>query len=300
MAEPTFTITAVERETGLSKDVLRVWERRYGFPSPVRDAHGERLYPQEQVDRLRLIRRLMDQGHRPGRLVAVEADKLAGMLAGGSDTPPGPEEEALQRLVDCLRTHDFGRLAQTLQERLVRQGLQHFVLDTVAPLTRMVGEAWEQGRLEVFEEHLFTEQAKRILRQGIATLPLQHRGPRVLLTTVPGEQHVLGLLMVEALFALEGAECVTLGSQMPLQDIARAAVAHQAGVVALSFSGAFPRRQVSGLLVQLRELLPPAILIWVGGRGSAGLGAIPGVQIFSGLEASLAGLIGWQRGSGDK
>jgi DNA-binding transcriptional MerR regulator len=57
-----FNIAAVERDTGLSKDVLRMWERRYGFPVPERDANGERLYPADQVERLRLIKRLMDQG----------------------------------------------------------------------------------------------------------------------------------------------------------------------------------------------------------------------------------------------
>ena len=73
MKEPQFTIAAVERDVGLSKDVLRVWERRYGFPVPNRDPHGERLYPAAQVLRLRLIKRLMDQGHRPGRLLATIA-----------------------------------------------------------------------------------------------------------------------------------------------------------------------------------------------------------------------------------
>ncbi|MGZ8253883.1 MAG: MerR family transcriptional regulator, partial [Burkholderiaceae bacterium] len=65
---PDLPIAAVERDTGLSKDTLRVWERRYGFPQPLRDANGERVYPQDQVDKLRLIKRLMDQGHRPGKI----------------------------------------------------------------------------------------------------------------------------------------------------------------------------------------------------------------------------------------
>ncbi|MBV5332313.1 MerR family transcriptional regulator, partial [bacterium] len=68
MNNSRFSIAAVERDTGLSKDVLRMWERRYGFPLPLRDPNGERSYPAEQVDRLRLIKRLMDQGHRPGKL----------------------------------------------------------------------------------------------------------------------------------------------------------------------------------------------------------------------------------------
>ena len=75
-------ISAVERDTGLSKDTLRVWERRYGFPRPVRDALGERTYPVEQVDRLRLIRRLMDAGHRPGKVVGLPVD-------GSYEPPPG-------------------------------------------------------------------------------------------------------------------------------------------------------------------------------------------------------------------
>ncbi|NDG58046.1 MAG: MerR family transcriptional regulator, partial [Betaproteobacteria bacterium] len=74
------SISAVERDTGLSKDTLRVWERRYGFPEPVRDSLGERLYPVEQVERLRLIRRLMDAGHRPGKIMRMKPDQLQ-MLA---------------------------------------------------------------------------------------------------------------------------------------------------------------------------------------------------------------------------
>ena len=78
--EPVHNIAAVERDTGIAKDTLRVWERRYGFPTPARDANGERLYAPEQVDKLRLIRRLLDHGRRPARIVGASADELARML----------------------------------------------------------------------------------------------------------------------------------------------------------------------------------------------------------------------------
>jgi DNA-binding transcriptional MerR regulator/methylmalonyl-CoA mutase cobalamin-binding subunit len=268
-----FSIAAVERETGLSKDVLRMWERRYGFPQPERDANGERLYPPAQLDRLRLIKRLMDRGHRPGKLIAASDDELASLAPRRTASRPPAVAEATEDLGDLLaliKQHDAAGYQQALQQRLARQGFQHFVQDTVAPLTRQVGEAWEDGRIEVFEEHLFTELTKRLLRQAIATLPGGSRSPRVVLTTVPDEQHVLGLLMVEGLFALEGAECIPLGTQMPLREICRAAVAHQADIVALSFSTAFPCRQVSSVLAQLRQMLPSNIALWVGGRGTAG------------------------------
>ena len=81
-AIPTFNIAAVERETGLSKDVLRMWERRYGFPVPARDGHGERAYSADQVARLAQIKRLMDQGHRPGKLMALAPETLAELAPG--------------------------------------------------------------------------------------------------------------------------------------------------------------------------------------------------------------------------
>ncbi len=78
------------------------------------------------------------------------------------------------------------------------------------PLNRAVGDAWMRGELQIFEEHLYTEQLQVALRTAINTFPRQAGAPRVLLTTFPGEQHGLGLLMVEALLVPEGARCISL------------------------------------------------------------------------------------------
>lgn len=298
MNTPSFNIAAVERDTGLSKDVLRMWERRYGFPVPSRDSNGERCYPAEQVDRLRLIKRLMDLGHRPGKLIATPPEELNALVPRRSRrTAPDDTEgkEEIEELLVLIKQHDAAAYQQAMQQRLARQGLQRFVQDTVAPLTRQVGEYWEDGRFEVFEEHLYTELTKRLLRQAIATLPGGARGPRVLLTSVPEEQHVLGLLMVEALFALEGAECIPLGTQMPLLEISRAAEAHQADIVALSFSGAFPPRQIPALLQQLRQILPAETMLWAGGSGIARLAGNGDAELITTLDGALAALATWRQ-----
>ena len=296
MNTPSFNIAAVERDTGLSKDVLRMWERRYGFPVPDRDANGERCYPAEQVERLRLIKRLMDQGHRPGKLIATPAEELTALAPRRSaprDSHDAATAEDLGELLALIKQHDAAGYQQGMLQRLARQGLQRFVQDTVAPLTRRVGEAWEDGSFEVFEEHLFTELTKRLLRQAIAALPGGPRRPRILLTSVPEEQHVLGLLMVEALFALEGAECIPLGTQMPLLEIGRAASAHRADIVALSFSVAFPQRQIPGLLQQLRLVLAPEIALWAGGGGVARVAKTDGVHLLVTLDDALQALHDW-------
>jgi DNA-binding transcriptional MerR regulator/methylmalonyl-CoA mutase cobalamin-binding subunit len=281
-----FSIAAVERETRLSKDVLRVWERRYGFPQPVRDANGERCYPADQVERLRLIKRLMDQGHRPGSLAALAHEQLAALAAPQRGAAAGGEApgSAIVELLEKIRAREPAGFHHALRQCLARQGLERFVDQTVAPLTTAVGDCWEDGSFDVFDEHFYTESAERLLRQAIADLPAARQGPRILLTTVPGEQHGLGLLMAEATFALEGATCIALGTETPLLDIARASTAYGAGVVALSFSSAYPRRQVAPVLAQLRQALPDGVELWAGGAGIARLDAVVGVRLLPTLE----------------
>ncbi|MBT0961524.1 MerR family transcriptional regulator [Denitromonas iodatirespirans] len=296
METPAFSIAAVERDTGLSKDVLRMWERRYGFPTPGRDANGERIYPPEQVEHLRRVKRLMDLGHRPGKLLAASPETLAALgprRAAVREAEAGPEDEALAELLGLIKQHDAAAYQHAMQQRLARQGLQDFVQHTVAVLTRRVGTAWEDGSFEVFEEHLFTELTKRLLRQAIATLPGGARRPRIVLTSVPDEEHALGLLMVEALLALEGADCIPLGTQTPLQDIGRAADAHRADIVALSFSSAFPQRQIGALITQLQALLPGHTELWVGGDGVARVSAAERLRVLHSLDDTTAALRDW-------
>lgn len=184
-------------------------------------------------------------------------------------------------------------LSHALQLRLTRQGLQQFVQDTIAPLTQRVGLTWEQSRIQVFEEHLFTELTRRALRQAIEAVS-GGREPRVLLTTAPDEPHALGLLMVESLLALEGAHCIALGTQMPLLEIAGAARAHHADIVALSLSAAFPSRQVPALLQQLGALLEPGTDLWAGGDGVRRCAPVQGVRIINTLSQVAPELQAWR------
>ena len=292
---PAYPIAAVERDVGLSKDVLRVWERRYGFPSPVRDSTGDRLYSREQVDQLRLVKRLMDRGHRPGQLLTRSLAQLHALAASHPRAEDADTRVAggFAELLKQVTGRDGETLVQSLQQRLAREGLARFVQDTAAPLSAQVGIDWQEGRLQVFEEHQFTEAMARVLRQAIAGVPAG-RAPRVLLTTVPNEPHALGLLMAEAMLTLEGAHCTSLGTQTPLPDIAAGAEAHRADVVALSFSAAFARRRIAGVLAELRGALPQRTRLWAGGAGVSRVGAPPGVELTGTWADALAALERWR------
>jgi len=287
-------IGEVERDTGLGKDTLRVWERRYNFPRPIRDANGERLYSTDQVERLRLIKRLMDHGHRPGRLFSASEEDLSQLAGSGQSTDrtiATDDQVVISQILTLIKEHDAQGLRQALNQAMMRRGLQHFILNTVIALNRLVGEAWMRGELQIFEEHLYSEQVKSLLRQAIGNLPTTPGSrPRILLTTVPEERHILGLLMVEGLLTLDGATCISLGIQTPLLDIRQAADAHGIDIVALSFSSAFPTRQIAPLLTQLREMLPKSVQLWAGGAATERLPAIDGVSTLPTLEAALLAL----------
>ena len=278
---PWHTIADIERDTGLSKDTLRVWERRYGFPDPQRDALGERRYDDAQLARLRHIRRLIDAGHRPGQVVSLPIEVLLQLTTQAAPKriqprstrtlAPGQGDapiEELQAWMQMLHRYDVRSLRQDMVRLLKEQGLAHLLLEGVAPMNARVGDAWLAGGLAVHQEHLYSEAVQSVLREAISQIALAGAvaAPRVLLTTLPGEEHGLGLLMAECFLALEGCETLPLGVQTPLPDIVNGVLASGAHVVALGFTAAHNPRDVLGALDQLRKRLPSEVKIWTGGH----------------------------------
>jgi MerR family transcriptional regulator, light-induced transcriptional regulator len=312
----TLSIAAVERDTGLSKDTLRVWERRYGFPSPQRDAIGERAYSLAEVEKLRLLKRLLDAGHRPGRIVQLPVAELQQITEQTVDQPLRSVEVALgsddlRSHLALIRGHDPQGLRAALSHLLARFGVARFVVEVVGPLNAAVGDAWIRGQMEIFEEHMYTEVLQVVLRQAIAALPAagtmkilpeppaepRLQQPRVLLTTLPGEPHGLALLMVEAMLALDGCHCVSLGVQTPLWDVVLAAQAFRSDIVALSFSGCTNPNQIVEGLSELRGKLSPHTQLWAGGSAPAlQRRSIDGVRAFSSLEELPAALLAFRLG----
>ena len=285
-------IADVERDTGIGKDTLRVWERRYQFPQPQRDELGDRLYPFEQVERLRVIRRLLDKGMRPGKVLGMDLSELRLLLDTHSSQPVNPGRHAIcLGLVKLLRMHRSRELRESLNHLLLRDGLQKFITETIVPMNGIVGGYWIRGDLTVPEEHLYTEQVQNVIRHAIHSQEAPTSAPRVLFTTFPDEEHCLGILMVEAMCVAEGVHCTSLGTRIPLTDIARYAADGRYDVVAISFSAAYPSRNIIKDLKQFRELLAAPITIWVGGAGlNQKRVSLPNVVVLTNIEG-VPGLI---------
>jgi DNA-binding transcriptional MerR regulator/methylmalonyl-CoA mutase cobalamin-binding subunit len=315
-APRTASIGDVERETGLSKDTLRVWERRYGFPAPARNFKAERIYPEDQIQRLRIIRRLLDAGLRPGKIVGLPLEQLGALMEPVGSSPvksprepgarePGarvPATEAAtadavdwpQQALQLIRSHRAHELRHQLAHLLLQLGLRQFILDVVVPLNALVGNAWLRGAIEIFEEHLYTAQVQSLLQHALGAMPPSGLAPRVLLTTLPGEEHQLGLLMAHAFFAMQGAQCVPLGTETPPSDILKAVDAHQVDIVGLSCTGANLPRATHAMLSALRENLDVRIEIWVGGSASLDEHKMAGIRRVVSLTEIPAALACWR------
>lgn len=298
--EGALGIGVIAREIGLTKDTLRVWERRYGFPQPLRSDGGERVYPAEQIARLKIVKRLLDGGHRPGKIMRLSLDALQ-QLAGSATPRAGLlPDDALDSLVELLAAGQVGEVRKVLAQRLLAFGLGRFVIDTAAPLATRVGDAWASGKIQVYQEHLFSEILQHLLRGAMNLMPDGRQDaesrPRVLLTTMPGEQHGLGLLMAEAMLMLSGATCIPLGTQTPLLEICAAADAQHVDIVALSYTAMMGPQEVWSGLGELRDRLPSAKHIWVGGSSPAlTRRTMSGVEHVAVLGRVDEAVVGWRK-----
>lgn len=289
-------INAVERETGVSKELLRMWERRYGFPVPERDAQGDRIYPMPQVAKLRLLRRLIDFGFRPGKIILLSTEELERLLKSQGKASFDSTPELEQELMNTLKSRDLGQLRDYLSHQLIKMGLQNFVLDFLQYANFIVGDAWMRGLLEVHEEHLFTEQVQSLMRQAISNLREATQPPRVLLATPPEETHTLGILMVEAILRLDNVDAVCYGAQMPVRDVAQAVTRHKMHIVAISFSASYPTSKAIEYLEELRFRLPLSVEIWGGGASLRSTRkSVEAVRFFHDLPSIRQAINAWRR-----
>ena len=293
-------INAVERETGVSKELLRMWERRYHFPTPDRDHQGDRIYTLDQVAKLRLLRRLIDAGFRPGKIVDLPISDLEALLRAQNSAQREISPEIESELIEVLKSNSAHDIKEYLSHQLTRMGLEAFIINFLQNANFIVGDAWMRGLIEIPDEHLYTEQVQSLIRSSITNLRSATSSPRIMLTTAPEESHILGLLMVEAILRLDNTDAICFGANMPVKDITQAAAKHKVNIVALSFSASYPTSKAIEFLEEIRFRLPLSVEIWAGGGSlKSTRRSIEAVEMFHDLESIRAAATAWRRRNGN-
>ncbi len=283
------SIGALSRATGIAIDTLRTWERRYGFPVPQRKPSGHRVYPLESVVRLRRIAEALAMGHRAAEAVPAsdqELDALLAAMPGRSAQRPEAQrapadERVAQELIDAIRTFDDERLGRILLTEWARLGPLEFLRQRVAPLIDRVGAAWQAGELDIRHEHHASEKLNDLLRTLRLPFEERARGPVVVLATLPGELHALGLQMAALALSTAGCRVVNAGADLPVEEIAALAKELGARAIGISVSRLHRGGRAGADLERLRQAVPRRTLLLVGGAGAP---AIEGVERIMDLE----------------
>jgi MerR family transcriptional regulator, light-induced transcriptional regulator len=275
MAEAHQAIKVVARRTGLSAHVIRIWEKRYGAVEPERTGTNRRLYSDEQIERLSLLRDITQGGHSIGHVAKLPTDKLRelareshgtnGHTARGLTAAPGAPT-FLDECVAAVKSLDTSALEETLKRAATELGVQGLLQRVVAPLTQVIGELWRDGTITAAHEHFASAVIRIFLGHAARPFAGTDSAPVIIVATPTGQIHELGALLVGAAAANLGWHVTYLGASLPAAEIAGAAKQNQARAVALSIVYPEDDPRLEGELARLRSLLPEEIPILAGGR----------------------------------
>ena len=272
-------IGELSRRSGVSPELLRAWERRYGLLRPTRSPGGLRLYSGDDLDRVREMQR-----HLTGGLAAAEA---AALTARSAEAEPARLPTATRdELAAALDVFDEPRAQSALDRLLAEATVESVLTDVILPYLEELGERWERGEASVAHEHFSTSVLRgRLL--GLARGWGRGLGPVALLACLPGERHELGLMAFGLALRSHGWRIAFIGSDTPFDTIDEAADALQPSLVVFS---TVTSDLVHAALPQL-QALASRYRVALGGAGAVGLDASDLVLVLAGDPVAEAGRV---------
>ena len=296
-------VRIVSQRTGLTADVLRAWERRYGAVTPVRSPGGQRHYSDADIERLSLLSRASRAGRQIGQLVPLPNAELQRMIEDDERQSRqrvgvGPDQPAIESYLSsaliAVEEFDAQRLEQTLRSAVLRMPSDQVLDEVIAPLLFTIGSLWHQGLLRPANEHLATTTIRRVLVWMADLAVADQRAPLLIVGTPAQQLHELGAMLAATTAASCGWRVAYLGPNLPADELARAVRFARAQALALSVVYPTDDPELPTELRELRAALPQDVGLVIGGSGAPHYAdAIReiGAQQFS----SLAGMRQWLR-----
>jgi len=280
--------------TGIGVHTLRVWEKRYGAPHSQRLPSGHRRYPKEEVPRLKAIASALESGYRASKVVTATMEELQGLMGLAAFSQPKPDSESrkqdklssdktvIEGWAQLIHAGKDDELLSGFHEQFGRHGALDFICDFAVPLLERIGNGWETGELSITHEHFASECLVSFLNEKWRQMNVRKTGPRVLITTLPGEGYSLGILMCAVITSTTNSKIMYLGVDNPIDEIVDASEKYNPELIAMSISHKFDNVTSEKLLIQLRKKIDADIPIVTGGKGSPC--NIEGVSYISSFE----------------
>jgi MerR family transcriptional regulator, light-induced transcriptional regulator len=266
---PLHPVRIVVQRTGLTPDLLRAWEKRYGVVTPTRSAGGQRLYSDADLERLALLKRAVNGGRNIGQVAKFSVPELKAVVLTDADAPRAtpaqavafPTESAEAVLAAALlavERFDAAALESTLRAAVLCLGVDQLLDEVLGPLLFTIGSRWKAGLMRPAHEHLATAVIRRTLSWLIECGRSSDAAPTVVVTTLAGQTHEFGALLAAATAVSHGWGVVYLGTSLQTRATA----------VALSLVYPTDDPAIPNELRELRAALPPGTGILAGGGAS--------------------------------
>ena len=271
MSHAHHSIKAVVRRTGLSAHVIRVWEKRYGAVKPERTGTNRRLYSEEQIERLNLLRDVIRAGHNIGAVANLPAGRLKKIAEEGesvSEQRSGGYSNLLEECISAVNQLNAHALEAALKRGSLELGAQGLLQKVIAPLAQKIGDMWRDGTITAAHEHFASAVIRVFLGHATRSFASTEGAPVLVVATPNGQLHELGALLAGAAAANLGWHVTYLGPSLPAAEIAGAVLQNHARAVALSLVYPEDDPKLEGELTRLCELLPPGLPLLVGGRAA--------------------------------
>ena len=303
MIEPSkmenfISIGELSRLTGITTHTLRVWEKRYGTPRSQRLPSGHRRYPKGDVPRLRAIAKALEAGYRASKVVSGTLEELHGLIGlkplidtnikSLEENRSSSNELLIERWVKAIHEFDDDSLLQSFHDQWNKHGPLLFIIDYIVPLIGRVGAGWVSGELTIPQEHFATECIDSFLTSKWRQLNSRKDGWKILMATLPGETHNLGLLMCAVVASLSGAKIIYLGVDTPIKDIISTANKFEPKVLCLSISESQKILDPTDCSLTIRAKLKKTVKMIAGGKGApVNLPAIQKMEDFNSFNEWL-------------
>ena len=240
-------IGELSKRAGVTPELLRAWERRYGLLRPARSAGGLRLYSPADVERVALMQQHLAEGMAAAEAAALAVRDAVDEEAARTALRPAAIRDELATALDAF---DEPRAQAILDRLLALATVETLLAEVVVPYLQELGDRWKRGDASVAQEH-FASSVLRGRLLGLARGWGLGLGPVAVLACLPGEQHDLGLIAFGLALRSQGWRIVYLGPDSPLDTVADVSHQLEPSLVVLN---AVSRERVRPVLPQLRAL----------------------------------------------
>ncbi|MBA2485362.1 MAG: MerR family transcriptional regulator [Nitrospira sp.] len=264
-------IHRVAKLTGLSKDVIRVWERRFGVLKPTRGANRYRNYSDEDVALLRYLKEQLDAGASIGDLARLGREELLNRLRAASPRASFIDntfDRLLRELLSALDPFDRITFEKRLNGAVAVVPFEEALHGILLPLQEQVGRLWHDDRVNVAVEHYVTKHIQQKIFSAMNQLPVAEFGSKVVVACPPGEEHDIAALAVAYRCRVRGCRVYYLGANVPVTALTKLCHDVDPDLTIISFPLALSETKATEVIQALAQEVSPVSHLSVGGHGA--------------------------------